>query len=235
MDVKDAIFLLFLLGALPFIIYSFIADLNRRQFAILAAIAMLLGFLVSTRRGRAALSWLTEPERLLPLLSLIGVIVVGLFIWRVVSARAQRRGFTWSRKPSQRDFAAACYDHLIRRGWTHRADISRASVHAYWMQLDRERVTFIVLADLFHHDFLERTFSASRVTPTKKVMVVLWERPSEAVINLLEGLKWQFMTAEDFKKPNADYSTQSESNTRPIVAESEKTSWALLKDEHQDV
>ena len=141
MDVKDAIFILFVLGALPFIIYSFIADLDRRQFAILATFALLLGCTVSTRKGRAALIWLSESQRLVPLLSVVGMALVNLFIWHLISIRNQRRGFAWSKKPSQKEFAAACYDQLIRRGWTHRADISRASVNAYWLQLDRERVS----------------------------------------------------------------------------------------------
>ena len=229
MSEKALVIVGFMIAVLPFIIYSFVSDLTKRQFTVLAGITLLLACLASTATGRSLLSWLGQSEHLLPLLLSLTTILVGFAINRFITIRRQRRRLAWHNKPSQREFAAACYDLLIRRGWTHRQELSRLFFNVYWMQLERERITFVVSVGRLEIEALQRLFGSAGSAPAKKVLVVLWERPVDTMQAMLDKFGWRCMVLDDFKQPAANLTDAFKEVARPTTGAASTDSWASLR------
>ena len=217
------------IAVLPFILYSFIVDLTKKQFFVLAAVTVVIGGMASTVLGRSILSWLGEPEHLLPLVLCLAALLIGFFSVRFAAIRRRRYRLMWPSKPSQREFAAACYDLLIRRSWTHRHDISRISFHVYWMQFERDRVTFVFSVGQLEIDSLLRLFGSAGLAPAKKVVLVLWEQPFNTMQAVFDRLGWRFMVIDDFKRPEANLTEAYKAVVRPAAGPPVTESWTSLR------
>ena len=230
MNIRASIFIAAVILVLPFIIYSFITDLTKRQSIFLFGVLVVFSCIASTTDGWNALSWITQSQRLVPLLLVLGIALTAAIVCQTAIARRRTRDLTWPRKPSQKNFAIACYDLLKRRGWAQWEETSGTSVNIYWMQMGKERVTVIVNRDVFQYEYLRRMFASSRLKPTKKVVVVLWERPSEAILDHLEELGWRYMTVEDFRMPNADLTSAFKPTGRQASVDNVGNIWASLRE-----
>lgn len=229
MGEKALIVVGFIIAVLPFIIYSFISDLTKKQFIVLAVVTILIGCLASTATGRSISGWLGQSEHLLPLLLALSALLIGVLIARYATARRRRYRAVWPSRPSQREFAAACYHSLLRRGWTHRSDVSRASFSIYWMQLGRDRVTFVFAVGQLEIDPLRRLFSTNGLQPGNKVLVVLWRQPLDTMQVVLDKLGWRVFILDDFKQPEANLVEAYKAVVRPAKSALAAESWASLR------
>lgn len=219
----------FVAAVLPFIVYSFVRDLTKQQFLILAVITLLIGIMASTAIGRLILNWLGQSEHLVPIIFAMAALIISLSIVRLVAIRRRRYRMTWPRRPPQREFSAACYDRLTRTGWTYRQDINRISFNVYWMQREKERLTFIFSANRLELDDLQRSFSSTGLTPGKEVLVVFWDRPVDTMQVALEKRGWRLMVIDEFKQSDANLKDHLTAVGQPPVGASTTDSWASLR------
>lgn len=229
MNIRASVFIAAVIIVLPFIIYSFISDLTKRQSLFIFGILVLFGSLASTADGWNALLWITQSRRLVPLLLSSGAVLAAALFYKRVTIRRHARELTWREKPSQREFAAACYQFLRRKGWAQWEETSGTSVNIYWVQMGKERVTVIVNRDNFQYELLRRMFTSSRLKPTKTVVVVLWAQPSEAIQNHLEDLGWRYMTIQEFRMPDADITSKPTPAQRQASLKNSMNSWITIK------
>ncbi|WP_419727966.1 hypothetical protein [Lichenicola sp.] len=217
MSERLIIFVVMLLCLLPFILYAILTDLTKRQFLVIVGMAVAFGSTASTAAGRSMLHWMVQSERLVPLLLIVGGILIGLFSARFVVGRRRRYRLAWPTKPSQRDFASAGYDMLVRKNWTYQVDVNHTFFNVYWMTLGKQRVMFVFSVGPLEIDILQRTFTTTRIMPAQKVVVVLWDEPLRAMQAILEELGWRFMLLDDFKRSDTNLIETSKASDRPIV------------------
>lgn len=229
MSPKAIIIVGMILAVLPFIIYSFLSDLTKRQFVLSALFLFAIGCAASTGVGQTVFSWLERPEHSLPILFFFGLFLIGVFSAQVVMTRRRRRQLTWGRRPSQAEFSEACCNMLTRAGWEVGQDINTAFFNIYWMKYNKERITFIFSVNSIEIGSILRALNSSRATPTKKVLIVLWEQPLDSMLTVLDQHGWRFMTLDNFKSPEADLTKEVKTAARSVSSEPHSTSWSSLK------